>query len=81
MALFQSKNSVARFGLFGPNWSFQTSFGPQKFHLVFGLILVFLGHSDWSFGPFWSFLMNFWDFGLFEIFLLLSVNLAVLKMF
>ena len=52
---YYSSPSVARFGLFGPNWSFQTSFGPQKLHLVFGLILVFLGHSDWSFGPFWSF--------------------------
>ena len=85
MFAFNDSFIVARFGLFRPNWSFQTSFGPQKFHLVFGLILVFLGHSDWSFGPFWSFLvfflMNFWDFGLFEIFLLLSVNLAVLKIF
>ena len=60
-----STSSVARFGLFGPNWSFQTSFGPQKLHLVFGLILVFLGHSDWSFGPFWSFFnefLGFWSF-------------------
>ena len=80
--------SVARFGLFRPNWSFQTklvfsdfvwsaktSFGLWSYSglfRTFGLVL-------WSFLVF--FLMNFWDFGLFEIFLLLSVNLAVLKIF
>ena len=37
MHSFEYSVSVARFGLFGPNWSFESSFGPQKNHLVFGI--------------------------------------------
>ncbi len=56
--------SVARFGPLGPNWSFQTSFGPQKLHLVLGPFLVRSAHSVWSFGPFWSFMRTLFWFGL-----------------